>query len=327
MSTHIRADKDVVVARPEKTAAPTSYLTPPSPARRKSRRVSLLGYWLLLPTLAVVGSLILYPVFTTLVQSFFHESPLSSSTGFAGLNNYKSILADPNFGQSIQNTVGYVVIGTVLLTCGGLLVALVVRKGFRARPLVLAILVLPWALPGLVEGIIWAWIYDPTFGIVNSALVNLHIISHPIVLIGDNRMLSILLIELVQVWQLIPLTALMILASMQGIPEELYQAASIDGAGEFRKFFSVTLPLIRPGLTIAIVQSIVASVTIFDISYALTGGTGASETNPVMAEIYNVAFVNQNFGQAYAGVFIVSAAVMIISALIIKFLYRATEFA
>lgn len=309
-------------------AAPLARKQPDlTPLRRRRRRMNPLAYWLLLPMLAVIGALIIYPVCTTLIASFFYNSSISAKSGFAGVQNYSHILADPAFAKSIVNTIGYVVFGTVLLVLGGLVTAITLRKGFAGRPLVLAILVLPWALPGIVEGLIWAWIYDPTYGVLNAILMQLHLISHPIVLIGGGRALTIFLVELVQVWQLIPLTTLMILASMQGIPDELYQAASIDGAGEFAKFFRITLPLIRPGLTIAIIESIVSAVTIFDIAYALTGGTGASDTNPVMAEIYNVAFVNQNFGQAYAGVFVVSLAVMVVSALIIKLLYRPTEYA
>lgn len=299
-------------------------------ARRRGRRArssrALFGYFLLLPTLAVIAALTLYPMLTTLVQSFYHENILSGAQGFAGVHNYQTIIHDPAFTQSVWNTLLYVSAGVVLLVGGGLVSALLIRRGFRGRPLVIAILILPWALPGIVEGLIWSWLYDPTFGVVNAILMQLHLISHPAILIGQHRYLSVLLIELVQVWQLIPLTTLMILASLQAVPEDLYEASALDGASGLRQFLTITLPLIRPGITIAIVESIVSAVTIFDISYALTGGTGANETNPVMADIYNMAFVNQNFGEAYAGVFIVTAAVMIISAVVMKLLYRPTEF-
>jgi multiple sugar transport system permease protein len=311
-------ERPVGVTAPEHPAAP-------HPRSRRSRRTTL-GYFLLLPTMAVIGLLTLYPMITTLFQSFFHESSLASDHDFIGLKNYRGILDDPSFTQSLRTTVIYVVIGVVLLVGGGLVVALTLRRGFRGRPLVIAVLILPWALPGIVEGLIWAWLYDPTYGVVNSVLVKLHLISGPAILVGQHRLLSVLLIELVQVWQLIPLTTLMILASMQAIPDDIYEASDLDGAGPLKQFFSITLPLIRPGLTIATVESLVSAVTIFDISYALTGGTGATETNPVMAEIYNVAFTNQNFGQAYAGVFIVTAGVMVVSAIVMRLLYRATEF-
>src|SRR5258707_711592 len=103
------------------------------------------------------------------------------------------------------------------------------RRPFRGRGLLIAVLILPWALPGVVEGILWTGIYDPSSGLLNGVLSSLHLASHGSVLLGDNRWLTIILIELVQVWQITPLSALLVLAAMQLMPQELFQAAAIDG--------------------------------------------------------------------------------------------------
>lgn len=304
--------------------------SPPASSSRRSRsafkRRAYLSYALVLPLMSAIGFLSIYPAVRTLVDSFYHVDPLTRAHGFAGLGNYRVLVHDPTFTSSLFNTLFYVIFGTVLLTLAGLGMALALRRPFRGRAVVIAIVVLPWALPGVVEGIIWTWTYDPTFGVLNYSLVFAHILRHFIVLIGQNRMLTIALTELVQVWQLAPLSCLLILSSLQAVPHELYEASGIDGATRWHAFRWITLPLIRPGLAIAIVQSSIASFTIFDIAYAITGGTGPTATRPVMAGIYAIAFQNENFGEAYAGVFAISAILMLGSAAVLRLVYRKVEF-
>lgn len=294
--------------------------------RRVPRRMrdALLPYVLILPLVVVIAVLALYPTATTFVQSFFNLDPLNPPVRFVGLRNYRAIFADPAVANAWLNTALYAFFGVVMTTLIGLGMALALRRPFRGRGLVLALLILPWALPGVVEGIIWSWIYDPTFGVLNSALRSLHLISQYQLWISGNRVLSIFFIDLVQVWQTAPLAALLILASLQNIPDELHDAASIDGAGRLQELMSITLPLVRPGIAIAVVQALIASLNIFDQVYVLNGNasTGAS----VVMQTYLTAFQNLNFGQGYALSFLLTLLTIGISVVALRLIYRKVEF-
>ncbi len=287
-------------------------------------RDALLPYLLILPLVVVIVVLALYPTATTFVQSFFNVDPLNPPARFVGLRNYRAIFADPAIANAWLNTALYALFGIGMTTSIGLGMALALRHPFRGRGLVLALLVLPWALPGVVEGIIWNWIYDPTFGVLNSALRSLHLIAQYQLWISGNRVLSIFFIDLVQVWQTAPLAALLILASLQNIPDELHDAAAIDGANRRQELVSITLPLIRPGVAIAVVQAMIASLNIFDQVYVLNGNasTGAS----VVMQTYLTAFQNLNFGQGYALSFLVTLLTIGVSVIALRVIYKKVEF-
>lgn len=291
---------------------------------KRGRRGRWLPYILLSPLILFIGALSLYPTILTTVQSFYIVSPLNPPTRFAGLSNFRAVLSDPTIRQSWVNTALYIVIGVVLTTLLGLGMALVLQRRFRWRGAILALVVLPWALPAVVEAVIWGWIYDPTFGVLNSVLKSLGVITHYQVWVGIHRLLSIFFIELVQVWQIAPLAALLILAALQSIPDELYEAARVDGAGRWQQFRRITLPLVRPGLAIAMVQSLILSLNIFDQVYVLNGNApnGAS----IMMQTYNVSFVNLNFGQGYALSLMATLATLVLSLLILAAVYRRVEF-
>jgi multiple sugar transport system permease protein len=291
---------------------------------RRPWRDALLPYLLILPLVVVIAVLALYPTATTFVQSFFNVDPLNPPARFVGLRNYRAIFADPAVANAWLNTALYALFGIVMTTSIGLGMALALRHPFRGRGLVLALLVLPWALPGVVEGIIWNWIYDPTFGVLNSALRSLHLITQYQLWISGNRVLSIFFIDLVQVWQTAPLAALLILASLQNIPDELHDAAAIDGANRLQELWRITLPLVRPGIAIAIVQALIASLNIFDQVYVLNGNasTGAS----VVMQTYLIAFQNLNFGQGYALSFLVTLLTIGVSIVALRVIYKKVEF-
>ena len=139
------------------------------------------------------------------------------------------------------------IFGVVLSVALGVYFGLLLQRNFRGRGIVLALMVLPWALPGVVEGVIWSWIYDPTFGVLNSTLKTLGVIHNYQLWVGTHQVQTIFFISLVQVWQITPLAAILVLASLQAIPSELYEAADVDGANSWQSIKRITLPLIRPG--------------------------------------------------------------------------------
>jgi multiple sugar transport system permease protein len=217
-----------------------------------------------------------------------------------------------------------VVIGVVLSTVLGIAMAVTLQKPFRGRSILIAVLILPWALPGVVEGIVWTGIWDSNTGLLNSVLSSLHLISHYQVFLGQNRLLTILAIEVVQVWQMTPLSTLLVLASLQNIPDELYEAAYLDGSTTWAAFRRITLPLARPGIAIAMVQAIIATLNVFDQPYVLNGAaqTGASLTE----QTYFVSFQNLDFGEGYALSLLITIATLIVSLGVVKLVYRPVEY-
>ncbi len=294
------------------------------PGLTNRRSSVLLPYLLITPLLLFIGGLALYPTVLTFVNSFFIVNPIDPPQRFAGLANYADLFSDSGVVRSLVNTVLYVVIGVIVSTLLALVMAIGLRKQFFGRAVVLAILVLPWALPGITEGIIWAWIYDPSFGVLNSVLHSLHLISHYQLWISGNRLATIFFIELVQIWQMTPLSAILILASLQSIPVELYDAAAVDGAGRWATLRRITLPLIRPGIAIAVVESFITSLNIFDQVYVLNGSSTTASS--VMLETYNITFQDLNFGQGYAMSFMAVFVTMLVCLALLRVIYRKVEF-
>ncbi|HUX20016.1 MAG TPA: sugar ABC transporter permease [Spirochaetia bacterium] len=283
-----------------------------------------LPYLFIAPLVVFIVVLSLYPTAMTLIESFFNVNPLNPPVRFNGLQNYRDVFTNPTVNFSWVNTAFYVLFGVVLATLLGVGFASALRDNFRGRAIVLAILILPWALPGVTEGIIWAWIYNANFGVLNSVLKSLHIISEYQVWLSSNRVATVFFIEVVQVWQMTPLATILILASLQSVPADLYDAARVDGANRSRTFFTITLPLIRPGLSVAVIEAVIMSLNIFDQVFVLNGGaqTGSS----IMLQTYNISFLNLNFGQGYALSFIAVLVTMLISVGVLRMIYKKVEY-
>ena len=175
----------------------------------------------------------------------------------------------------------------------------------------------------MVEAVIWSWIYNPTFGVMNSALHSVHAIGGYHVWLGLNRWLTILLIEIVQVWQITPLSVLIILAALQSIQPDLYEAARVDGAGALQMFRRISLPLIRPALAIATVEALVLSLNIFDQVYILNGIAPLGSS--VMLQTYVTTFQNLNFGGGYALSLLITVVTAVLSMATLALLYRRAE--
>jgi multiple sugar transport system permease protein len=231
---------------------------------------------------------------------------------------------DGSIVSSMANTGLYVLIGVTLSTVLGVLFAVTLQQRFPGRAVLIAILILPWALPGVVEGIVWAGIWDSNSGLLNSVLSSLGLISDYQVWLGQNRALTVLVIEIVQVWQITPLSALLVLAALQNIPGDLYEAAELDGASRWGSFLRITLPLARPGIAVAMVQAVIATLNVFDQPFVLNGAasTGAS----VMEQTYFVSFQNLDFGQGYALSLLITVVTLVLSFLVVKLVYRSVEF-
>jgi multiple sugar transport system permease protein len=286
-------------------------------------RGRMLPYILLSPLVVFIGALSFVPTADTTVEAFFRVMPLDPPTRFTGLGNFRDLFTNPVILTSWVNTAVYVAIGVVLSVVLGTAIAVSLQKRFRLRGIVLAVVVLPWALPAVVEAVIWSWMYNPTFGVLNSALHSLHAIGGYHVWLGLDRWLTIFLIEIVQVWQITPLSVLIILAALQSIQPDLYEAARVDGAGSMQMFRRISLPLIRPAVAIATVEALVLSLNIFDQVYILNGIAPLGSS--IMLQTYVTTFTNLNFGGGYALSLLVTLATAALSMAALALLYRRAE--
>ena len=307
-------DEEVRAGRDDRPARTTRPLV---------RRFDALPYVLVAPVAIFIVGLAIVPALFTIIESFFTVDELNPPTRFAGLGNFVQLLHNHAVTNSAVNTALYVVVGVTLSTVLGMAMAVLLQRPFRGRGLVIAILILPWALPGVVEGILWSGIFDPNAGLINSLIATFHLGAGDGVLLGQNRLLTVGLIGLVQVWQMTPLSTLLIFAALQLIPEELYEAAVVDGANQWRRFTAITLPLARPGIAVAMVQALIATLNIFDQPYVLNGA--ASTGSSVTMETYFVSFQNLNFGQGYALSLVVALVTVALSLLVVRFIYRKVE--
>jgi multiple sugar transport system permease protein len=283
----------------------------------------MLPYVLISPLLVFIGALSFVPTADTTVEAFFRVMPLDPPTRFTGLGNFRELFTNPVIRTSWVNTAAYVAIGVILSVVLGTAMAVALQRRFRFRGVVLALIILPWALPAVVEAVIWNWIYNPTFGVMNSALHSAHVIGGYHVWLGLERWVTILLIEIVQVWQITPLSVLIILAALQSIQPDLYEAARVDGAGSVEMFRRISLPLIRPALAIATVEALVLSLNIFDQVYILNGIAPLGSS--IMLQTYVTTFSDLNFGGGYALSLLVTVATAVLSMAALALLYRRAE--
>jgi multiple sugar transport system permease protein len=296
----------------------------PGGARTRPGRDGALPYLMIAPLVVFIAALAIYPTVLTIIEAFFHSDPLTPPNRFVGFGNFSSIFTNAQVRTSFENTGWYALFGVGLTVAIGTGIGLLLQRPFRGRGIILAIVILPWALPGVVEGVIWSWIYNPTVGVLNSVLKSLRLIGQYQLFIGPHQIETILLISLVQVWQITPLAALLVLAGLQSIPDDLYEGASVDGASWHRVIRSITLPLIRPALAIATVEALVMSLNIFDQVYVLNAG--ATTGSSLMSTTYFITFQDLNFGQGYALSLLATVITVVAALAVVKVLYRKVEY-
>jgi multiple sugar transport system permease protein len=287
-----------------------------------ARETQILGWLLVAPALLAVAALILYPLVKGFQQSIssggilFGEKP-----GYVGLRNYRDVIHDPVSVDAMRHTVEYVLLAVSLELVLGIFVAVTLHRMFPGRGIVLAILILPWALPSVVSGVLWRRVFDPQNGLLNSVLMQLHVISQPHVWLASGRG-AIVYITIVHVWGVLPLVSLIFLAGLQSIPDEVYSASSVDGAGPWRQFRHITLPLLRPSIAIALTVGTLLAIAIFDEIYVLNGT--ALNTRSILIQVYNTTFVDADFAHGTALAFVLAGVTAVLGLGYALALRRAT---
>lgn len=282
----------------------TEQLTTPARRRRVSlaRRQSRLYWAMLAPALVLGGSLILYPMYLALDVSFSDVGMVTlDALGEAErtLDNYTKLWQDSRVRESLLLALVYTFGATIPAFVLGLVTALLLNKRFPGRRILRTLVLLPWAVPTVLAAIAFLWILDASYGVLNYVLKSLGIINENIAWLAstDTSMIAVILPT---VWKIYPFFTLIILAALQAVPGDLYEAASVDGAGALRQFWSITWPVIRPACWLSIILQGLWTFREFDIIYPMTGGGPADSTNTLAIKVYNEAFNQFNMGFASA---------------------------
>lgn len=257
--------------------------------------------WLLLaPALCVTTLIVLFPATQTLWMSL-HDVVLfrPRTRSFVGLANYATALADPVFWQSLLTSLIWVVVAVGLQFLLGLGAALLLNRRFAWRGLARALMVVPWALPSVIIGLIWTWMLDFNLGLVNEVGVRLGLLDHPIAWLSQPGT-ALAAVILAVVWQGFPFFAVTLLAGLQAIPAELYEAASLDGAGGFATFVNVTLPGIAGVMVTALLLRMIWVANSLDLILVMTGGGPGTATQTLPLHAFLTAWSGGNYGHGSA---------------------------
>jgi ABC-type sugar transport system permease subunit len=281
----------------------------------------IFGIALASPALLVTLVLLAYPLAYSLWVSLHRVTLGSNKWTWVGLNNYVEILRDPLFGPSLQRTLVFAAIVTVLTTLMGLGAALLLSDSFRGRGIIRAILILPWSLSQTMLALTFGWIFNSTFGPLNGLLFDLGIIKEYVAWFASGQ--SVLyIIAVALVWSLVPFATLLFLGALQTVPEELERAARVDGAGPFRRFFLVKLPWIRETVLIVVVVAALNGFLAFSPIYILTGGGPGTETYLLSWWGYQVGFVDLDLGKSAAIFYVLFLLVAVLAAVTVYGLGR-----
>jgi ABC-type sugar transport system permease subunit len=218
-------------------------------------------------------------------------------TTYVGFGNYVSLAWDSLFRMALWQTTIFVVVSLTIEFVVGMALALLLHEKFISKNLTRGVVLLPWMLSPVVAAFTWAWLLNDAYGLVNYLLMQTGLISKPLVWLGEEP-LALMSIIAVDAWREIPFVALVLLAGLQGIPGELYEAARIDGSGPWKTFFFITLPLLKPSLLVALLMRTMIAIRIFDIVYIMTNGGPAGSTEMLATFTYKEAF--GKFGMGYA---------------------------
>ena len=294
-------------------------VAPPVQAPRARRRTKLqrrqtrLAWLLLLPSLAVVALVALYPLGKTVYQSFTNQEFLAlEPTKWVGIHNYSALWHDTLFRDSIWTTVKFTLITVSIEFVLGLGIALVVNSSFKGRGVMRAVMLVPWAIPTVVAAQMWKWMLDDTFGVVNDLGVRLHVLSHSRAWISDPST-ALASVCAVDIWKTTPFVALLLLAGLQVIPQDLYEAARVDGASVLQQFWKITLPLLKPAILVTLIFRTLDALRVFDVFYVFFGNRPDTQTMAIYDQSTIVGDGHVGYGAAVSvAIFLIIAIFVII---------------
>lgn len=259
------------------------------------------GWLLTSPALAIILLVALFPLGWTVWESLHQHDLRMPWLGrpFVGLGNYLDILQDSRFWQALGHTALFAVISVSVELSLGLALALAMNQAFRGRGVVRAAVLVPWAIPTVVAALLWRFMFDSQAGIANVVLTDVGLMHHPLVWFVRATTAWVPVI-LADVWKTTPFVGLLLLAGLQSIDKELYEAAATDGASAWWQLWHITIPLLKPAILVALIFRTLDAFRVFDLIYVMTGGGPGTSTEPVALYTFNALLQNLEFGYGAA---------------------------
>ncbi len=272
------------------------------------------AWLLLLPTILVVLLVAMVPLAQTIWYSFTNARLASlRPTDVVGLKNYRFLIHDTAFRNSIWTTIKFSVLTVVFEFILGIVIALVVNSNFRGRGGMRAAMLVPWAIPTVISAQMWKWMYNGIYGVFNDLLVNkLHLLSKPVAWISQPNT-SIPAIAAVDIWKTTPFVALLLLAGLQVIPSDIYEAARVDGANAIQQFFRITLPLLRPAILVALIFRTLDALRVFDVFFVMFGARADTQTMAIYDQQNIVSFSDIGYGSAISVAIFVIIGIFVVA--------------
>src|SRR5215213_2719011 len=292
----------------------------------QERADARLGLLLAAPAILTILAVAVIPLAGTIWDSLFRLSLRfeNAPRPFVGLDNYVSVLSDDAWYNALSVTGLVAVVSVAAELVLGMIIALLINRSFRGRGIVRASVLVPWALTTVVSAKMWAWIYDGRYGVANDLLMRLHLIDAPIIFLVRPEV-TIWAMIVAEIWKTTPFMALLLLAGLQLISQDLYEAAALDGASPWQAFWRVTLPIIKPTILVALLFRTIDGVRIFDLPRVLTNGGPGKSTETLVLYTYNTFFTSLNFGYGSTLAVMTFVLVMLISFVYIKVLGAPTQ--
>lgn len=299
----------------------------PARSRRRMSGSALVRYGFIAPAAVYLALFFGYPIvknFTMSFQEYTSATFFSGEAPFIGLTNYLEVFADPIFTKALVNTGIFTVVSIAGQFVIGMALALFFRKSFPLSGVLRSMLLLPWLLPMIVSAAVWRWILEQDSGILNQFLSAIGVISSPIPWLTSSDT-ALIAVVMVNIWLGIPFNVVLLYSGLQAIPEELYEAGAIDGATGWKSFTSITMPLLRPVVSVVLLLGVIYTIKVLDLIIGLTGGGPANATQTIATRSYEMSFIEFDFGQGAA-----LGNVLIVIALLFSVIYlranaRATK--
>ena len=290
-----------------------------------SQKDALIGFGLILPSLLIILGISLQPILSTLYLSVFESSRgINVERTFVGLGNYAALLSDPVFWVTIGRTLYFTLVSVGLELVLGLAIAQLIHSHPLGWQFLRTSLIIPWAVPTIVNGTMWRWIYNADYGALNGLLLQLGLIDKYVPWLTKPNV-AMNLVILADIWHSVPFIALILQAALATLPTDLEEAAAVDGANALQRFLLVRLPLLRPAILVALVIRTVEAFRVFDIIYVITNGGPAFGTVTISFLTYLETFSFGNVGRGSALSFLISIFTLVMAFVYIRILYRPEE--
>ena len=280
----------------------------------------------LAPMMFVLTGVAVFPiVYSFWISLFDLKLTRPRNVPFVWLNNYSNLLHDALFWDSVVRTLNFTVMSVSAIMLIALLMALLLNEDFKGRKFLSSILLIPWAIPYVANGLMWKWIYDSGYGALNGALLQLGFIDSYMVWLGDTKK-TLPLIANAFVWKEVPLASILLLVTMKSIPEDLYSAAKVDGANIWQRFTHITLPALKPGFTLVMIYEVMMAVRHFDLFFILTEGGPAEASYVVSWEVYVETFRKLSFGAGAALAYLLAISTFLMAFAIIRTIGKKIQY-